>query len=403
MKKRLPVDAANPGIKDLWTLWGEFSELRNEIGGDIASDRSGRVHQVWSNFGNRTIQANNSTDGGVSFGPRTTVASVNAEFNFFIPCFDDRGAPIIISVSADTTSGPYADRVYACWADTHAPPVSNPTNNHARICFAYSADQGATWSSSNPHSLDDILSVDRFNPWMDLDESGHVHLVYYSTQNDPGRLKPDLYDVMSCDGGETWGDPIRITSISSNYINDSFQWGDYNGLSIVDGEIRPIWTDNRSSVRSFTADMSTGASPDFSITLSHAQQTVCVGQFLETITLDLSPIDGYGQTVTASFRDLPAGFFGSFANNPAAVPAQILVELSTNDQVAEGATDIVIDVTDGVITHDISLDVFVRTQTAVQAGELWRAAPRYIPQYDFDGDGVINCLDLLMLDDCQNP
>jgi len=370
------------------------------IGGDVATDRNGKIYQIWSNFGNQSIRMNSSVDGGLSFGPITQIATVNAEFNFFIPCFDQRGAPIIISVSADTTDSPYADRAYACWADTHQPPVGNPANNHARIMFVYSANGGATWIPSSPHTMADILTVDRFNPWMDVDHNGHVHMVYYSTQNDPARLKPDLYHTHSQDGGQTWEEPIRVTSVSSNYINDSFQWGDYNGMSIVNGEIRPIWTDNRASVRAFTADMSIDTAGDFTMTGDNVQQVICRREAVETISLQLEPVGDFNQEVTVSIPDLPQGFSSSISNNPTNLPATVLIDLDTDGTAAEGSTAIVVQAVGGTITHDVSLDIFVRTKSVDQVVDLWQSTPRYNPNYDMNQNGIINCIDLLLLQAC---
>lgn len=371
------------------------------IGGDIATDRNGKIYQIWSNFGNQTVLVNTSVNGGANFGPITQVATTNAEFNFDIPCFDRRSAPIIISVAADISDGPYANRVYACWADTDAPAVSNPTNNHALIRFVFSADGGVSWISTNPHSLADILTVDRFNPWMDLDEQGIVHMVFYSTQNDPARLRPDLYHTTSEDGGQTWDTPVRVTSVSSNYINDSFQWGDYNGLSVVNGEIRPIWTDNRSAVRVFTADMSRFAGGDFTITAEPEQQTICVGDSLQSVTIHLSPIDGFSELVSVSFSDLPQGFSGDITNSPTTLPADVIVEVDTDFSAQEGANAIVVEATGGPITHDVTVRVFVRTKTVIETLDLWRSPSRYDVHYDFDGDGRIDLIDLLRLQTCM--
>lgn len=220
---------------------------------------------------------NTSSDGGQTFTSIVQIADTNAAFDYPIPSFDDRRAFIYVSTAVDLSNGPFQDRVYACWNDTDGPESGTPANNHSKITVTYSSNGGTTWTEVNPHPTADIPTVDRFNPWLDVDENGIVHVAFASTQNDVNRQNIDIYHSFSNDGGVTWSPPQRVTSVSSNYIPSGFQWGDYNGMAIVDGKVRPVWTDNRTAVRVYSADADfTNQGGDFELASNNSSQTICL-------------------------------------------------------------------------------------------------------------------------------
>ena len=97
-----------------------------------------------------------------------------------------------------------------------------------------------------PHSTANQNTVDRFHQWLSVDASGNVHVVFYDTTQDPSRQSVDFYHAVSTDGAVTWDAPVRMTTVSSGNISDTFEWGDYNGLDIVMGQAIAVYTDNRS-------------------------------------------------------------------------------------------------------------------------------------------------------------
>ena len=152
---------------------------------------------------------------------------------------------IYVSADADLSAGPYGGSVYAAWTDTTGPESNNPQNNHARIQVAYSRDGGDSWSVSTPHETVDENSVDRFHQWLAVGPDGTVHVVFYDTREE-SRDSVDLYYSNSTDGAETWSTPTALTSVTSQKINDGFEWGDYNGLDAVLDRVMAVYTDNRS-------------------------------------------------------------------------------------------------------------------------------------------------------------
>ncbi|MEM7587235.1 MAG: sialidase family protein [Acidobacteriota bacterium] len=227
-----------------------FSSDPQGIGSDITTDKDGDVYYFWPSLEGATgsrIVLKKSTDGGATFGTGvTTVASLNDEFDFAIPVMETRLVFIYVSADTDYSDGPFGNSIYAAWTDTTAPESGIPANNHARIQVGYSRDGGDTWKTSTPHSIADQEEVDRFHQWLAVDEGGNVHVVFYDTSQDPTRQSVDFYHTVSEDGAVTWSPPERLTTVSSGNPDDSFEWGDYNGLDVVMGQALAVYTDNRS-------------------------------------------------------------------------------------------------------------------------------------------------------------
>ncbi|MFN7960709.1 MAG: hypothetical protein U0002_05500 [Thermoanaerobaculia bacterium] len=223
------------------------------IGSDITTDKSGNVFYFWPAVNTNRILVRKSTNGGVSFNPTVQVATTNDGYDFAIPAMETRRAFIYVSADADLTSGPFANSIYAAWTDTTAAESATAANNHARIRVAFSRDGGATWTVTTPHETADANTVDRFHPWVGVGPDGKVYVMFYDTRNNSARTSVDVYYSSSSDGGATWATPTRLTSVTSPHIEDSFQWGDYNGLDVVGAQLIAIFTDNRNE-SSGTAD-----------------------------------------------------------------------------------------------------------------------------------------------------
>ncbi len=273
-----------------------FTNDPHGIGSDIATDTAGNVYYVWPSTTNRTIVFKKSTDGGATWTNAAVISTTEGQFDWPIPAMESRNAWIYVAADADLSGGAYNDSVYVAWTDTTAPDSSTAADNHTQIHVAYTRDGGATWTTVIPHPTDDANEVDRFNQWLDVDENGDVHLIYYSTEvNRPDRTQVDLFYQVSQDGGQTWSTPQRVTSVTSPNIQDSFEYGDYNGLDAVSSKLLPIWTDNRGgdkadSIDVYTADgqLCTPPTVDFTISPNPAQAGETV-TFTSTVSGGTAP------------------------------------------------------------------------------------------------------------------
>ncbi|MDQ7005646.1 MAG: sialidase family protein [Acidobacteriota bacterium] len=247
-----------------------FSNASEDMGiaGDIATDRAGNIYYVWPSFNSRTIRLLKSTDGGDTFGPVSVIADTNASFSYPIPAMESREVAVYVSAAADLSDGPYADSIYLSWADATSPPTGDPASNHSHIQVAYTHDGGATWTLTTPHETDDALTVDRWQSFLAVGPDGTVHLVFHDTRRSADRSGSDIFYTYSTDGAQTWSAPSRVTSEISPNIADSFEYGDYNGLSMVMNDLMAIYTDNRNesggggdSVDVYSAGIEPGTAP----------------------------------------------------------------------------------------------------------------------------------------------
>jgi hypothetical protein len=216
------------------------------IGCDLTTDKSGNVYYFWPATDGKTILVRKSTNGGSSFATAVTVANTQDGYDFAIPAMETRRAFIYSSADADLSSGAFANSIYVAWTDTTAAEnTTTPSSNHGRIQVAYSRDGGATWTVRTPHETADANTVDRFHPWLGVGADGKVYVMFYDTRRSASRTEVDVFYSVSSDGGNSWPTPTRLTTVLSPQIDDTFEWGDYNGLDVVGSQLISIFTDNR--------------------------------------------------------------------------------------------------------------------------------------------------------------
>lgn len=342
------------------------------IGSDITTDRDGAIYYFWPGTSTRKIHMAKSTNGGGTFSSAVDVANTMASFDFPIPSQESRYAWIYVSAACDLSDGPYSGKVYAAWTDTAAADTNTAAQNHARIVLAHSADGGQTFETTIPHPTHDILQVDRWNQWMDVDAQGTVHLVYYDTQRDPNRRKVDLFYTYSTDGGETFSTPERLTSVMSDNLDDGMEFGDYNGLSAGTDEFFTVWTDNRvEGARADSKDVygmarsNPAADPDFGIQINPAQVQVCAPGQVQNIAVDITSILGFDQPVTLSAPSLPGGVTAQFSGSPITPPGQAQLTLIVDSSATASNTDVIIRGTSTSGTHDAILGLLITSDTPI--------------------------------------
>jgi len=288
-----------------WSATQVIDSASRGIGSDLMSDKNGNVYFVFPTTSGgsnaKTIRVVKSTNGGASFQAGVTAAALNADFDFPIPAMETRRAFVYVSAQADTSNGAFANSLYITYNDTST--LENNTTasaNHSVVKVLRSRDGGATWASSTAHSTADISTVDRFNPWMSVDQTGRVFVIYYDTRNSSGRSGTDIYYTVSTDGGVTFGTAVRLTSVTSKNIVEANEWGDYNGMDMALNDIMAIYTDNRDE---------TGGSAE-------SKDIYVVGGFA-TATGNTAPTANYSFTtsgLTATFTDSSTDAGGSIAS-----------------------------------------------------------------------------------------
>ena len=231
------------------------------IGADIKTNSAGEVFAMWPDTGSSKLYLTKSTDGGGTWGARTTVATTFDSFDIGVPAFNNRR--MLIYVAVGTYKAGTKNNVYTVWNDlsgasgctapANEPGSSATSSCKTRIWFARSTDGGATWGAKVKINDQSGLN-DQFNPWLAVDETnGKIAVMYYDTVNDAGRKKVDVYYQSSSNDGSTWSTPLKVTTATTDETaagaDSGNQFGDYNSLSGISGGFFPSWTDRRSGAK----------------------------------------------------------------------------------------------------------------------------------------------------------
>ncbi|MEM8929960.1 MAG: sialidase family protein [Acidobacteriota bacterium] len=135
---------------------------------------------------------------------------------------------------------PVDGTLYLVYSDTSA-TVHGDAN--VDLYFSRSTDDGATWSTPVVIHLDGRPPGDQFFPWIEVDGTGRIHLVYFNSRytaqvDDVEDARLDVTYAWSNDGGTTWTE-TRLTP--SSFGTRHVDWpilgqflGDYLGLTVVD-------------------------------------------------------------------------------------------------------------------------------------------------------------------------
>lgn len=377
-----------------------FPAEERGIGSDITTDSQGNIYYVYPSLttGSTEIRVLRSTDGGVTFLPSVAAYDLWGRFDFPIPSMETREAFTYVATDVDRSGGARDGRVYIALTDTHPSSPAGGTGtaaqNHGWVQVAYSDDQGATWTTATtPHAVSDIATVDRYHPWLDVDDQGIVHIGFYDTRHSANRTGVDWYYVFSADGGSTWVEETRVSALTSQNITDGQEWGDYNGLSVSQGGSGTVvgmtWTDNRIPPpgpnplqRSFIGRVTNvGAGPTFLVAASGTlTQSVCTlqpgpaagtlfansfefgGSVLAAVTLNVSALNGFTSTVNFSFNPaLPTGFEGTFSPPSLTPPGSSVATIGVTPAAAPGSYAIGLLATGGTVTRQSTINVNVST------------------------------------------
>lgn len=238
--------------KDGGKSWSMPVSINDETGGTQwpvpCVGKDGTLYTAWTRtsapYG---IRFDRSNDAGINWGTDITVVNTSVpspvEVDGYITTFS------FPAMDADITNGPYGGNLYIAYMD-------QGVNESLDIFFVRSSDGGDTWSTPVRISGEDVPGNDQFHPWLTVDNTGIIHVVFYDQRNGVAEGLLDLYYTYSADGGETWSDQIRVSDVSSkpNLTAQTFirampmpagLIGEYVGLAAWNGVPFPIWTDCR--------------------------------------------------------------------------------------------------------------------------------------------------------------
>ncbi len=204
---------------------------------------------------NARLRALVSPNGGEDFRPAVTVGDWYHRFG--------RGRTATIpALAADTSDGPFRDRLYAAWTDFRS--------GEGRILLARSEDRGRSWSEP--------VVVSRggpaFRPMLAVNGDGVLGVAWYDRRSSESGLGWDVRFAASVDGGETFGPTVRVSEEPFRYAWDGglitmgvggggeerntadvslHGFNDMGGHTAgmaadAAGRFHPVWVDNRTGV-----------------------------------------------------------------------------------------------------------------------------------------------------------
>jgi len=235
-----------------WTYPHRISEQAGDcLDGDSTDEGAvpcvgptGQVYVAWA--GPLGLVFNKSYDAGKTWLPHEKIISdIPGGWDYDISGIDrSNGLPI---TACDVSNSIYRGTIYVNWTD------QRNGNTDTDVWIVKSSDGGETWSS--PIRVNnDKPSKQQFFTWMTIDQSnGNVYCIFYDRREHGGDTT-DVYMARSTDGGNTFSN-FKINATS--FVPDAATFfGDYIGLSVDNGIIRPIWMQlNKGHLTIFTALM----------------------------------------------------------------------------------------------------------------------------------------------------
>lgn len=231
---------------DLGATWTSPVSLGSGIGFLPRVGPQGQLYVTYWDFSNG-VMLRRSLDGGTSFGSPIRIATRmdvwGTEFNN-IRFPGTYRVPPIHTMAVDQATG----NLYVVYFDTTNIIGSN---RNVDLYFVKSTNQGVTWSTPARMPFRALTTVgDQFFPWIEVDDRGRLHLLFFDTQNTvqndgsaDGFL--DQYYAYSDDEGANWS-KFRLTPASFNARFDgrgsspSFM-GDYQGIGFGGRWVYPAY------------------------------------------------------------------------------------------------------------------------------------------------------------------
>ena len=214
--------------------------------------KDGTVYVGWVGNNYSAILLDRSFDGGKTWGDDIFIRNVIGydKLDGWIGVFS------YPAMDADITDGPYSGNLYIAYCNIGFYGSSD-------IYFIRSQNRGETWSEPVVISgVDTEPDNDQFHPWLTVDNTGIIHVIFYDQRNGISDDLVDIYYTKSDDGGETWSEPERVTEVASKprtinppLLSSDFEipenyllgeiYGEYIGLTAWNGQPFPVWTDCR--------------------------------------------------------------------------------------------------------------------------------------------------------------
>lgn len=245
--------AYNYGLQYSDDLGDTWSAIKNLAGGVGFLPRIGPGGELYISYwdGWSGFKMQRSLDGGATVSSPITIATFMDGWDVgdAVQIPGDFRVPSIGSISVDPGDG----TLYAVYHDTTS-IVGDEYN--VDLYFTLSTDQGETWSTPWVINGDSDPPRDQFFPWIEVDASGRLHLLFLDTRNTTqldtdSSAFIDAFYTISDDGGESWTEfrltPSSFDSAVTGPGGGQFI-GDYLGLGIGENHIYPVYPSTQNGI-----------------------------------------------------------------------------------------------------------------------------------------------------------
>lgn len=240
--------AFNEGVQystDMGSSWTSPDYLASGVGFLPRVGPDGEAYVLYWDW-NSQIRIFRSFNGGASFGSSLHVATRMDVWGIDGTRFPGTfRVPPLAYLAVDPNSGV----LYCVYFDT-TNVVSG--NSNVDLYFTRSFDQGSTWSTPTVINEGTDPRADSFFPWIEVDNQGRLHMVFYDTRNQlvndsSSHAYIDAYYSYSLDQGDTWTE-IRLTDSpfdSEDTGSGGGFIGDYSGLGVGANRVYPCYLSNQ--------------------------------------------------------------------------------------------------------------------------------------------------------------
>ncbi|MCK6554868.1 exo-alpha-sialidase [Candidatus Binatia bacterium] len=220
--------AADPvpthGVGEAWgpEVQVTASGLRSagSVGRKIAADSTGRLHLVWADQQGswyRILYAH-SDDGGATWSEGVDIGGNETNR--------------LPALGGNLAVGP-DDTVHVAWNDRRLGGTS-------RIFYRRSCDRGDTWTDE-PNDVSGAADADPAAPSLSVDLQGRVHVAWHHGNPDQTTPKAQVYYARSTDGGETFSEPMRLSTVTTEHA----AWPRFSVDGTSGEVVAVVWRDQR--------------------------------------------------------------------------------------------------------------------------------------------------------------
>lgn len=172
-----------------------------------AVGHDGTFYCAWTHFWDSSLRFDRSYDGGLTFGDDIYVTGL---YNPHPVLNGEIESPAHPAMDVDISGGAYRGRIYIAY-------LNLVNSDDYDIYIRHSDNRGSSWSAARRINDDGFSNgCDQFHPWLTVDNTGIVTVVWLDRRHDPQNRSWHCYLSQSLDGGMTWTPNQQVSTAPSS-------------------------------------------------------------------------------------------------------------------------------------------------------------------------------------------